>query len=365
MYPWSPETRLRYKNSIGQRHRVRDSGEASIRCQRTVAAGSKGLGGCPWRVQANARVRASWIPPVTAIGKTKPSCGRSVARIRAADRREAQDLHPGGSMRWEHAGGLPPSLRMASWGGGRSLAGAALFLERGSVYPILGGKRPSLLLPTPLRAGAGYTGGQDAEGLGPEELRPRRSDVPRRRPQTPTSQHVRDRRGRDRDAEIEQLALDPEVAPSGILPGHLKDQVANLGIDGGTSWPSTSPGRLPAHELPAPAGEGVRTDRKGGPPLAGEEPAGRGQEGPVGRAVAWSLPPPAQDPQLMAQHGDLQVPIIDAHADEQAKQPAQEAIQEEREHERSLTDSQASQQRRMSTAGSNLFTPQALADAVA
>ncbi len=219
-------------------------------------------------------------------------------------------------MRWEHAGGLPPSLRMASWGGGRSLAGAALFLERGSVYPILGGKRPSLLLPTPLRAGAGYTGGQDAEGLGPEELRPRRSDVPRRRPQTPTSQHVRDRRGRDRDAEIEQLALDPEVAPSGILPGHLKDQVANLGIDGGTSWPSTSPGRLPAHELPAPAGEGVRTDRKGGPPLAGEEPAGRGQEGPVGRAVAWSLPPPAQDPQLMAEHGDLQVPIIDAHADE-------------------------------------------------
>jgi hypothetical protein len=61
----------------------------------------------------------------------------------------------------------------------------------------------------------------------------------------------------------------------------------------------------------------------------------------------------------VAQHGDLQVPIIDAHADEQAKQPAQEAIQEEREHERSLTDSQASQQRRMSTAGSNSFTPQA------
>ncbi len=58
----------------------------------------------------------------------------------------------------------------------------------------------------------------------------------------------------------------------------------------------------------------------------------------------------------MAQHGDLQVPIIEAHADEQAKQPAQEEILEEREHERSLNGFPASQQRCMSTAGSNLFT---------
>ncbi len=46
----------------------------------------------------------------------------------------------------------------------------------------------------------------------------------------------------------------------------------------------------------------------------------------------------------MAQHGDLQVPIIDAHADEEAEQPAQNPIQEEREHWRSLTDSPASRQ---------------------
>src|SRR6266508_6011372 len=52
-----------------------DRAEASIRCQRTLAAGSEGPGGCRSRVQAYARVRASWIPAVTLIGKTKPSCG--------------------------------------------------------------------------------------------------------------------------------------------------------------------------------------------------------------------------------------------------------------------------------------------------
>jgi hypothetical protein len=61
----------------------------------------------------------------------------------------------------------------------------------------------------------------------------------------------------------------------------------------------------------------------------------------------------------MAQHGDLQFPIIDARADEQAEEPAQEAIQKEREHGRSLTGSPASRQRRMSAARSNMFTPQA------
>jgi hypothetical protein len=44
----------------------------------------------------------------------------------------------------------------------------------------------------------------------------------------------------------------------------------------------------------------------------------------------------------VAQHGDLQLPIIDARSDEQAEEAAQDAIQEEREHGPSLIDSQAS-----------------------
>ncbi|HEV8682090.1 MAG TPA: hypothetical protein VGS09_04840 [Actinomycetota bacterium] len=49
----------------------------------------------------------------------------------------------------------------------------------------------------------------------------------------------------------------------------------------------------------------------------------------------------------MAQHGDLQLLVIDAHSVEQMEEPAQEAIQNEREHGRSLTPSPLSGQRRM------------------
>src|SRR6266545_5444633 len=111
------------------------------------------------------------------------------------------------------------------------------------------------------------------------------------------------------------------------------------------SWPPAPPRSLLALELAAPPGERVGTNRKGGPPLAGEEPAGGREQGPVGGAVPGPLPPPSEDPQLMAQYRDLQLPIVDARPDEQAKQAAQEAIQEEREHGRSLTGSRASRQR--------------------
>ncbi len=87
-------------------------------------------------------------------------------------------------------------------------------------------------------------------------------------PQTAPPQHVRDRRGGDRDAEVEQLALDPELAPPGVLPAHPKDQLAHRLIDRRTPWPATVRA-LPVQELPAPPVERVGHDRKGGPALSG------------------------------------------------------------------------------------------------
>ncbi len=123
------------------------------------------------------------------------------------------------------------------------------------------------------------------------------------------------------------------------------------------SWPPAPPPSLLALELAPPAFQRFGDNREAGPPLAGEEPGRGGEEGPVGGAVPGPLPPPSEDPQLMAQYRDLQLPIIEARPDEQAKQAAQEAIQEEREHGRSLTGSPALRQRRMSAARSNMFTP--------
>jgi hypothetical protein len=51
-----------------------------------------------------------------------------------------------------------------------------------------------------------------------------------------------------------------------------------------------------------------------------EEPARRGEEGSVGGAVAGPLPSPGEHPQLMAEHGDLQHPFIEAGPNEQAEQ---------------------------------------------
>lgn len=62
----------------------------------------------------------------------------------------------------------------------------------------------------------------------------------------------------------------------------------------------------------------------------------------------------------MAQYGDLQVPGIDAHADEQAEQTAQDPIQDEREHRSSSDRLPGVAASGMSRGRSNLLTPHAL-----
>jgi hypothetical protein len=177
--------------------------------------------------------------------------------------------------------------------------------------------------PTPiLKAGGGGAGGQDGEGLDPQEVPPRGSDPPRRRPQAAPTKHVRDCGGRDRGAELEELALDPQVSPPWVLPAHPQDQLAKGCIDGRTSRPAAPPRSPPAFKLAAPSLQRVGDDSEGRPPLPGKEPAHRGEEGPVGGAVAGTLRSPGEHPELMAEHGDLQLPVIQAQPHEQAEQPA-------------------------------------------
>ena len=246
--------------------------------------------------------------------------GWSVTRAPAARWWSTSNPDPEGPMRPGDGGLFPSGLRMITDGisSGRSPVAAALFDERKSVCCLRGRWPRARLVPSPiLLGGDGCTGRQDGEGLGPQELSPRRSDPPRRRPQTMAAQHVRDRRGGDPDAELEQLPADPHVAPPGVLPAKAKDQIAQLGIDPRTSRPPAPPRSLLALELAAPALQRVGDNREAGPPLLREEPAYGGEEGSVGGAVAGPLPPPpGEDPQLMPQHGDLQFPIIDARADE-------------------------------------------------
>ena len=111
--------------------------------------------------------------------------------------------------------------------------------------------------------------------------------------------------------------------------------------------------------LQAPALQRLGHDREGGPPFFGKEPARRGEEGPVGGAVAGPLASPGEHPQLMVEHGDLELPVIEARPNEQVKQPAREAIEKERQHEAQSERLQLPRQRRWSPARSNMCTPHA------
>src|SRR5437899_8314267 len=61
-------------------------------------------------------------------------------------------------------------------------------------------------------------------------------------PQEPKEQllHVADARVRDLMAQVGQGALNPIVAPAGVLPGQTHDQLADLVGDGRTAGPLLS-----------------------------------------------------------------------------------------------------------------------------
>jgi hypothetical protein len=63
------------------------------------------------------------------------------------------------------------------------------------------------------------------------------------------------------------------------------------------------------------------------PSVPGQQAARRSQERPIGGGKARSDPASAEDLQLIAQHGDLEVAVVDAKAGEHAEQAAQEPIQ--------------------------------------
>jgi len=60
-------------------------------------------------------------------------------------------------------------------------------------------------------------------------------------------QHRDTRRGRA-DPELSQLAFDRQVSPPGVLPRHLKDQLADLRIDRGAPGPAMRPRPLSRDE---------------------------------------------------------------------------------------------------------------------
>ncbi len=77
-----------------------------------------------------------------------------------------------------------------------------------------------------------------------------------------SAQQSADRSGADPDPELAQLALDPHVAPPGILPREPHDDRAELGIDGRATDVRAAVRPFAPDELAVPAQEGLRRDEE-------------------------------------------------------------------------------------------------------
>jgi hypothetical protein len=116
-----------------------------------------------------------------------------------------------------------------------------------------------------------------------------------------------DRGRRDLYAKPEQLALDPLVAPAGILCGKADDRLLHVLVERRAAWATAGIGPGADDQAAVPAQQRLGLDQGARPGGPGQQAAGGGEQGAVGgfELQAWNLA--AQHGQLMAQHQDLQV----------------------------------------------------------
>src|SRR5215470_9472751 len=102
----------------------------------------------------------------------------------------------------------------------------------------------------------------------------------------------------DSMAELEELTLNPALAPTRVFSGHANDQAAYLLWDRwATTTGSTSESRpAAADQFPVPAQDGGRCEQQA---AAGESAAESCQKQAVGREQVWSLDMTTQDGDLM------------------------------------------------------------------
>ena len=114
---------------------------------------------------------------------------------------------------WSFRGGEGSSHRCR-----RIVMDRLVFLGRARVRAYPSRRLPRIrcqVLRTLLRAGGAE--GEEAVGLQPQERRPGRPDPSGRGAQAALAKHRGDRRRRDVDAKVQELASDPEVAPPDSL----------------------------------------------------------------------------------------------------------------------------------------------------
>jgi hypothetical protein len=107
-----------------------------------------------------------------------------------------------------------------------------------------------------------------------------------------------------------------------------------------------------------PSRQRVRADQEAPPPVSGQDPGRRCQEGAIGGGEP--RPPPSsttEDLQLVAEHGILQIQLIEAAADEQAEEATEEPVPDGPEHPGESDGGSVSWRTDRSECRSSFFTP--------
>jgi hypothetical protein len=112
--------------------------------------------------------------------------------------------------------------------------------------------------------------GQDAVGLGVEELRPGRTGPPRRGIDPGSAQDLPTRGGADLVAASGEFAVHAAIPPGGVLGRQAHDQGADTGGDGWTACPHGPGGPAASDELAMPAQDCGRCDQESDPATSGE-----------------------------------------------------------------------------------------------
>jgi hypothetical protein len=181
-------------------------------------------------------------------------------------------------------------------------------------------------------------GGQDALGLGGEELLPGRSTA-RSWSEPVAAKDPADRARRDADPKPAQLALNADTSPAAVLPTESDDELDDLI----TKWrtPRTSLGSpslpLATRELPVPAEKSLGRDEKATPAPPWKKSAEHSQDRSVRGPVAdAAMELPLQHPHLVAKHHQLDVLVqsCPSAGSEHLKNAARDEIAETEAHGR-------------------------------
>jgi hypothetical protein len=147
------------------------------------------------------------------------------------------------------------------------------------------------------------------------------------------AQDPADRRGADTVAELEQLALDPEVPPARVLPRHPHHEGGEDVVD---RWPSGPVGIGPssADEAAMPAQDRVGGDQAIATQCSGQALDEGGEHGSVHPVQARSWVGATEDGDLVAQHEELVVlgGGRAAHQQDQREHLAKDQVQQPQQH---------------------------------